>query len=218
MLTDDDYFYLRIGASDCALEYDDPSHHAYSTRGDVIALDDEGNEILAGKFHLYYLDVAAALNANVSVFDIFDCRTQTVDYFTAIFDPDTLDTSEKLLKLFKYPGGWGNVLILDRLEILPGFRGHNLGLVVMRRLIERFGAGAFLVAIKPFPLQHENKSEDDAEWRSTLQLAELDKDLRRATAKLRRHYAKLGFKALKGTPFMFLATDYPLPRPDTLKK
>jgi hypothetical protein len=55
----------------------------------------------------------------------------------------------------------------------------------MRRLIERFGAGAFIVAITPFPLQRDLSDQD--EWESSLQLADLDKDFRRSTAKLRRH-------------------------------
>lgn len=194
------------------LEYGDPSDYAYSTHRRIVALDEDLNRTLAGKFHLYYMDVCAALNAETSVFDIFDCRSETIDYFPAIFDYPSLEVSPKLIKLLD-SGGWGNVLILNRIELLPRFRHHNLGLVVMRRLIERFGAGAFVVAIKPFPLQMED-TDDDEEWRANLQLADLNKNERSSTAKLRRHYAQLGFKAMRGTPFMFRATDDPLPTPD----
>jgi hypothetical protein len=38
-----------------------------------------------------------------------------------------------------------------------------------------------------------------------MRLGDFDKDFRRAAPKLRRHYGKLGFKLMKGTPFMFLA-------------
>lgn len=150
--------------------------------------------------------------------DIFDCKSDTFDYYSAIFDIDTDGPSDELLRLFKDDVYFGNVLIIDRLEIRPEFRSHNIGLVVMRRLIERFGAGASIVAIKPFPLQRERFSDEANEWRRGLKLADLDKNLRRATAKLRRHYAKLGFKAMKNTPFMFRRTDDPLPSPKSLKK
>jgi hypothetical protein len=99
---------------------------------------------------------------------------------------------------------------------LPEFRGYNLGLAVMRRLIERFGAGAAVVAMKPFPLQGEYSRRDRDEWRQRMQLDDFDKDLRRATAKLRRHYAKLGFKFMKGTPFMFRDAQIALPAPPKL--
>lgn len=49
-----------------------------------------------------------------------------------------------------------------------------------------------------------------------MKYGELQKDLRRATAKLMRHYAKLGFKHMKGTPFMFRDAELPLPTPSEL--
>lgn len=215
MMIDDDFFCLEFSEGDCMLDDEDPSHYAYSTRGRIVSIDEDLNRTLAGKFDLYYMDVCAALNAKTSVFDIFDCREETLDYFQSIFDYPTLNVSPKLIKLLDC-GSWGNVLIINRLELLPRFRHHNLGLIVMRRLIERFGSGAFVVAIKPFPLQQELSDED--EWRSSLKLTNLDKDMRRSTAKLRRHYAQLGFKSMKGTPFMFLLTDDPLPSLKSLKK
>lgn len=217
MLIDDYYFHLRFDGGEVALEDDDPSHYAHSIRGTVIGLDRDDNETLAGKFLLYYLDICAAVNARASVFDMFDCRAATLDYYSAIFAGDSLAISERLDKLFNFESGWGNVLILERLEILPKFRGNKLGLLVMRRLIERFGSGAAYVAIKPFPLQDEyigSKEEDP--WRAELQLSNLDKNHRRATAKLHRYYRQLGFKAMKGTPFMFRMGDYALPSPDDL--
>lgn len=218
MLIDDDLFFLEINKSEASIEDNDPSHYLYVTTGNVMAQNDDQREILAGKFRLYYVDVCAALNAGASVFDVFDCESAIIDYFEPIFNYGTLDISEKLLKLFKYDSSWGNVLILDRLEILPPFRARNVGLIVMRRLIERFGAGAAVVAIKPFPLQCERVSKDSDEWRDSLRLADFDKDIRRSTAKLRRYYAKLGFKAMKGTPFMFRLADSPLPSPESLQK
>jgi hypothetical protein len=87
----------------------------------------------------------------------------------------------------------------------------------MRRLIERFGAGANVVAIRPFPLQHAHAREEKAEeWRQKMKFEHLDKNLRRATTKLRRYYAKLGFKFMKGTPFMFMDAQRPLPAPSKL--
>jgi GNAT superfamily N-acetyltransferase len=219
MLIGDDFFFLELNGSECFLEDGDPSHYAYSIHGTIVAADEEDNKTLAGKFHVYYLDVLAAFNANASVFDIFDCRSDTLDYYGAIFEPGTLDASPKLTKLFgESRVGWGNVLIINRLEVLPQFRGHNLGLIVMRRLIERFSAGAFVVGIKPFPLQREAGSDEPDDWSARLDLGQLDKNLKRATSKLRSHYARLGFKLMKGTSFMFLTTEYDLPAASELLK
>jgi hypothetical protein len=218
MLIDDNFFCLKFNTDGTCLEASEPSDYLYETNGSVIALDEEQKENLAGKFRLYYIDVGAATNAGESVFDVFDSDAVTFDYFRAIFESDNLDISDKLSKLFNDDLTWGNVLILDRLELLPSFRNHNMGLLVMRRLIERFSAGSMVVAIKPFPLQFECADVEPNEWKDCLNLSDFTKDNRQATAKLRRHYAKLGFKAMKTTPFMFRASEYPLPLPNTLRK
>lgn len=216
MLFNDYYIVLEFDGGAADLEDEDPSHYVYVTRGTVAALDEQDEKIVAGRFQLTYIDVCAAMNAGASVFDIFDCKQETCDYFSAIFDIETCNPSSQLTRLFDDDVWPGNVLILDRLEILPEFRGHNLGLVVMRRLIERFGAGAGVVAIKPFPLQRELTQQDEDGWRQKMRLDDFERDMRRASARLRRHYAKLGFKFMKDTSFMFRNAQLPLPESSEL--
>lgn len=204
-------FFFDVDKSEEQLEDNDPNYYLYETTGTVFNLDDNLRRSVAGRFKLYYADICAAVNAEASVYDIFDSHSTTVDYFDAVFDPDTFGFSERLSKLFNGDDAFGNVLIIDRLEILPKYRSLNLGLVVMRRLIERFGAGAAVIAIKPFPLQCEAVGHQPDKWRDSLELSGFDRQRRTATAKLRRHYAKLGFKAMKGTPFMFRQTSHALP-------
>lgn len=226
MLIGTNYFSLRVNTSECMLDDEDPSFYAPSIKGLIVALgeDDEGegvdpdDGVIVGKFKAYYMDVGAAVNACASVYDMFDARSSTFDYYGAIFQDDrTLNFTDNLEKLFKHYAVWGNILILDRLEILPDFRGRNLGLIVLRRLIERFGAGTAYVAMKPFPLQCESRSRDQEPWDVEMQLTEFSKNTRGSTARLRRYYARLGFKAMKGTPFMFRMTGKPLPSPAELR-
>ncbi|UOD30106.1 hypothetical protein INH39_32990 [Massilia violaceinigra] len=216
MLIGPSYFFLEVDKSEEQLEDGDPTHYLYETTGSVFSLDNRDRRSTAGRFKLYYVDVGAAVNARASIYNIFDSHANTFDYFGAIFDPDTVGFSERLSKLFKDDEGWGNILIIDRLEILPKYRSLNLGLIVMRRLIERFGGGTAFVAIKPFPLQCEAVGRQPDKWRDKLKLSDFDRQSRSATAKLRRHYAKLGFKSMKGTPFMFRLTSYALPKPADL--
>lgn len=218
MLINDYYIVLRYGGGEAELEDNDPSHYMYITEGTVVGEDEADGTVEVGRFRLFYIDVCAAMNAGASVFDIFDCTQETCDYYAAIFDVGTLAPSPALRRLFKDEVWPGNTLILDRLEILPEFRGYNLGLAVIRRLIERFGAGAAVVAMKPFPLQHEYaRDEEEREWQLKMKFDHLDQDQQRATAKLRRHYAKLGFKLMKSTPFMFRDAQIALPAPHKLE-
>lgn len=205
MLINDHYFHLQLNQSDLSIDSGDPLDFVYSYSGTVIASTSSDEEIIAGKFRAYYIDIVSAINdGTVSVFDVFDSRSCTLDYYSVIYENESFDINEKLLKALDCDPFFGNVLIIDRLEILPAFRAHNLGLVTMRRLMQRFGAGASIAAIKPFPLQFEANKDIDDEWSQQLKLPAFDKNNRSATARLKKYYRKLGFVPLPSTPFMFL--------------
>lgn len=218
MLIGDYFMVLEIDKSEEAVVSDELSDYVYEITGRVLGLDDRPCRQLVGKFRAFYFDVQAGINAYESVFELFDDRSETYDYYEAIFGrhADSDGYSEKLCQLLSIEPYWANVLVLDRLEILPKFRAHNLGLIVMRRLIERFGAGTEIVAIKPFPLQSEDVNA--SAWRRRLRLSEFEPNHQKAVTKLRRHYRMLGFKHMRGTPFMFRLTNTPLPSVDDLGK
>lgn len=216
MLIGPHYFVLEIEKSEELLEEDDPEFYLYETSGAVLDMHENGRRPTAGRFTVYYVDVCAALNAGADVYDVFDVHATTLDFFDVIFNPATLQLQNRLVDLFDGEEVWGNVLIIDRLEILPRYRGMNLGLVVMRRLIERFGAGCAIVAIKPFPLQFESVGDGIDSWREKLKLSKLNADSESATLRLCHHYEELGFRALHGTPFMFRLSSAPLPLPADL--
>jgi hypothetical protein len=212
------YVCLELDKDSIPVQYLEPSHYIYETTGRIVSIGDSLRTTLLGKFRIYYVDICAALNDEISVFDVFDTYSETIDYHDAIFEDDSLLFREELLTALKDDAGWGNLLILDRIEILPRFRNKKIGLLVMCALMRRFSAGAALVGIKPFPLQFESVSTNDSvsKWRDKLQLSSMGKQMRSATAKLCRYYRKLGFVPLKGTPFMFRSAEVPLPTVDQL--
>ena len=85
----------------------------------------------------------------------FLIRTHTCEYAEAILDSNEAPFSARLQKLLGDEIWNFNLLILDRVEILPKYRGGGVGLLVLTTVIERFGAGAGVVGMKPFPLQLE---------------------------------------------------------------
>ena len=194
---------------------DDPGDYIYPICGRIAKMDEDDNYILAGKFRLYYVDIASAINTGyIDVFDIFDAHSEsTSDYYDSLFDPDTTGFSENLQQLFNYEIFEQSVMIIDRLELLPGYRGKNLGLTIMRRLIQRFSPGAGVVAIKPFPLQFEQSipAEDKSGWHAEMQLSSFRETEQDSIRKLQNHYGKLGFVEMKSTPHMILSTARRLP-------
>jgi GNAT superfamily N-acetyltransferase len=214
--SDCDHVILRWEGATTSIDQLEPDEFAYETIGDVVSfdvVDGDEVEVLLGRFRLYYLDFDAALNAGVSAFDVIDSYSATADYYVAFFDDDASGFNERLLTLLNDDVLESNVLVIDRLELLPQYRGKRLGLRAMSALIRRFGAGAGVVAIKPFPLQFEAKTSvgEDSAWRAQLQLEKLSRSEKKSINALRRHYAQLGFAALRGTPFMFRSATTPLP-------
>lgn len=192
---------------------EEPTDYIYETSGDLVDIGDGDESEIAGKFRLYYIDVDRACSDGMSAFDVFDGYQTTMDYYSAIFSVRSEDYSRRLTRLLgDFPLG-RNVLILDRLELLPKYRGQGLGLSVLRAMVQRFGHGAKIVAMKPFPLQLECRSSgsEQSAWRQQLDLSSFSPDERTATRKLLRYYARLGFMKLQGTPFMFRLAEQPLP-------
>ena len=136
------FLVFHIESNKFPLVADDPGDYIYPICGRIAKIDDDDN-IMVGKFRLYYVDIDSAIDTGyIDVFDIFDAHSDsTVDYYDSLFDPDTMGFRENLQQLFNHEIFEQSVLIIDRLELLPGYRGKNLGLIIMRRLIQRFSAG-----------------------------------------------------------------------------
>jgi GNAT superfamily N-acetyltransferase len=209
------FLVFHVESSQFLLLADDPGDYTYTIDGRIAEMDDDEDNILVGKFRLYYVDIASALNTGYTdLFDIFDAHSDsTAEYYDSLFDPETADFSDNLRQLLRDEIFGLSLLIIDRLELLPGYRGQNLGLIIMRRLIERFSAGAGVVAIKPFPLQFEQSipAEDERGWHAEMQLSSFGETERISIRKLQNHYSKLGFVEMKGTPHMILSTARRLP-------
>lgn len=142
--------------------YDDYERYLAVYEGDLfVFLDDEqesdDREHPAGHVRLFVLNADAAEHEDENLFDVLDVREETAAYIPLLGD-DAGNFSRAVCKILGEEMVFcRNILILDRLEILPRFRGQQLGLRYVRAAISRFGIGCRLAAIKPFPLQFEGK-------------------------------------------------------------
>lgn len=134
---------------------------------------------------------------------MLDAYSHTHEYHEDLFGANCPGFSDGVEELLEFKIDGINLLILDRLELLPKYRGNLLGLKVMSHMITRFSPGAGVVAIKPFPLQME-KSENET-WRSKLKLDDFPKEEASSKRALSRYYEKLGFLRLPNSPFMVLS-------------
>ncbi len=194
---------VQIHFSSSTSTGDEIEDYATSIEGTISCYEETSDEdTLVGKVRLFYLDMGAILETNIGLFDLFDIRGETEPFYSALIDHDTKEFKSDLEEILGEYIIDLNLLIIDRLEILPEFRGNNIGLECLRRCLQQYARGCGVVALKCFPLQFEGAELDDPAWRRKMQLGKLSKDHKRSLAKLKKYYASLGFKVLPGTDIM----------------
>jgi hypothetical protein len=192
--------------------YDDYERYLAVYEGDLfVFLDDEqeshDREHPAGQVRLFVLNADAAEHEDENLCDVLDVREETAAYIPLLGN-DAGNFSRAVCKILGEEMVFcRNILILDRLEILPRFRGQQLGLRYVRAAISRFGIGCRLATIKPFPLQFEGKMGTVGGSETVEPSKSMVADFNAATKKLKKYYAHEGFVSLKNSDLMVLDLD-----------
>jgi hypothetical protein len=192
--------------------YDDYERYLAVYEGDLFVFlvgeqEKDDREHPAGQARLFVLNADAAEHDDESLFDVLDQREETAAYIPLLGD-DAGNFSRAVCKILAEEMVFcRNMLILDRLEILPRFRGQQLGLKYVRTAISRFGIGCRLAAIKPFPLQFEGKIGSIRGSEYVEPSKSMLADFNAATKKLKKYYAHEGFVSLKNSDLMVLDLD-----------
>jgi hypothetical protein len=207
--------YLRLQINGEAIDFDDcdPDCFLHKWSGSVVLHPQDGDNVKIGDFEVMYVDAAGAYIQGVRVDDVFDSDYSVNQYCSALYDRQ-FDFRKSVLRAVSSDGPLENpnLLVLDRLVIYPEYRGHDLGLTVLRGLIHRFRLGAGLIAMRPFPLQGTAHflNRANAKERTRLGLDKFPADQKVATNNLRCHYEKLGFRRVAKTEYMVLDASLPI--------
>jgi hypothetical protein len=197
------------------LDLEDPSDYVNILDGLIYCSpeDNEANEReeIIGAFRMVYIDANSATESGTSLFDVYDCDAETLEFFESFVNLDdeefTKELTDFLESEFVFSGN--NVLIIDRIGIRPEYRGNNLGLIVLRNLIQRFSKGVSVVAIKPAPFEFTTThiKRNYIDWQCT----EIKKDSIEAV-KLGKYYQKLGFTKINNSAYLVLGTAKKIPK------
>lgn len=159
----------------------------------------------AGRMEFNIIDVQTAQEQGWELFDLFDETDAAHECYSLLYDPGTDELREPFLDRYG-EAAFLNLLLFERLEILPAFRGAQLGLLAMERAMQLFGQGCGYALLKAMPLQFESHDTPDRRaWFTDMGLHALSNDESLARSKLQAYYARLGFRALAaGSPWMAL--------------
>lgn len=208
--------YLSLEYSDATLVDDnEPSRCIKLIDGKVVASvgDDDDTED-AGSFSVIVVDAERAVSEREDTFDVMDSYSRTMPYYD-LWDDSLSFTPEVIRAMGGNPLWRPNILILDRLELLPKYRGKKNGLRVIRWMCQHFGTGCGVIAMKPFPLQFENGHPSEKvgdEKFERLGFGALPHNFRDSLRRLKAHYRTLGFRSVAKTPFMVRDPERPFPK------
>jgi len=159
---------------------------------------DTEENLLIGKVVFKIIYVENAINTRYNLFDIFDSYEYTFRHGNSIFDFEIQEINNDIQEHYNYEIFGNNICILERIEILPRFRGHNLTAKATKDIIFHFGAGCALFVIQPYPLQFEVQSNKPDNWQEQLELKQFTTDEKNALKKLVNYYKSFGFERIKG--------------------
>lgn len=184
----------------CLLE-DEPAQFVTEIDGDAILLNEYDEDIIVGKVKYFFIDTMAS---DFGPDYLLDLVSNTAPFIGEIYRHNSFEFKKKIENLFEFGIYNSNLLILDRLEVLPEFRGNDYARRIIDDGIKTFGSNAGLMALKAFPLQleyhDENKLQD--EWDKNMNMGTFETDEKKAFKKLISFYNQLGFRKISSENIM----------------
>jgi hypothetical protein len=191
---------------------DTPEDYSQEIGGRIFVLgpgdDKEDERVEIGHLRATLIQLERAMQDGIELWDILDAPSEETAECLQLFDNvddvklrvDDEEFSRRVRNLFDADVWFGDILLVEKIEIKPEYRGYGVGLVAMRGLIEAFGRSCSLVVCKPLPLQYSGNVNEENRF-----------DFKAAQEKLRKYWAKAGFKRVPKTDLYALTPLHKLP-------
>ena len=180
---------------------------------------------VAGRFDASYIDVDQSLVDGVKLYGMVDTLTdETAEIYEALFDRHTNELRKDVKELLG-DVSFRNILVINRVEVLPVYRGMGIGLATIWNLIRRDSAGCGIVALKAFPFQFKEGGRsgylsdlEESDWNNKMEYDPYSYTMEFAHEKLIFHLMKLGFKRIGDTGVVALSTSKRNPFPQEIRR
>ena len=158
----------------------------------MFSLFESNKESVIGKVRFVLVNMERMMSdeLNASIDDVLFAGSSRNDYVTnlyqTLFEYETFDFKDEIEKQMGDLMGF-NFVIISNLEILPEFRGFELGKEIIKHGYQFFTGKAQLLILKSFPKQLE-PIENDELWRAKMDYANMKKE--NAQKSLDKFYGK----------------------------
>ena len=131
--------------------------------------DEQGNDLEAiGRLYIDRLLFGTGMSGGWDHFSIFDTGQHLMDLGSVIWDFEAVDFVKPLRKFFEYDMVEPDLLYLHTIEILPEYRGMQIGEHAMKDVANNFEQGCGLIVTDCLSLQHTTWLSTDPEWRKKM--------------------------------------------------
>jgi ribosomal protein S18 acetylase RimI-like enzyme len=180
-----------------------------STLGRIMLQDEQGNDLEEiGRLYIDKLLFGEGSNNDWGMFEIFDTEQYLMDLGCLIWDLEVNDYVEPLNKFFEYDIHQIDMLYVHTFEVLPAYRGMQIGEHALKDAYNNLSQGCGLMVVDCVPIQHTTWGAKDEEWHKKMRYELFEPDKEKAKDRLVQYLKRTGFYYLPevSKDHMFLST------------
>ena len=212
-------YQLVYRSRDSIVEWEDIGHFSLKVEWEVsFTPSGQGREDVVGYGVAHCFPIGDALASGIDPFELMksisaDCQ----EVCEALFERQTHGLKESIRRQFGYAAANLDVMVINAIVIAPSHRGNGLGLAVLKRVIQRFGPQAGMVAMAPtfWMPGFWIDAATDMKWLHERDRGRVLGD-QKQTDRLCDYLAELGFRRATDSGVLVLDTQAQLPPTEQL--
>lgn len=180
-----------------SLETMDENRYSQKIIGNIVHVDADGNEMeVIGQIAARKLLLAEARKVEWQGGSIFWADDASGEIGSWIFDVEQEIWTSPLTDYYSHNLSGDAVLILSHIEIIPAYRGKEIGKLVIKDLYNNFIQGAALFVLKCAPVENENTARTASKPPTLMKYHGREQGYSKAFIKLHAYFKSIGFETI----------------------
>ncbi len=199
------------------LDDENPDRYVNNYDAEILVYKPSGELIKVGRLKFSIILINQIIDHNYDLFHVFDASDSILEFGMEFIDFENSEFNEHFMKHADEDMYLENLCLITEYELLPSFRGRNLGSKMLKDLYTRFGNGVGSIIINSTPFQQTvmNKIDedqyDDDEFLKALTFEDAEFDEETAQLKINAFFQRSGFKYLTNNYF-YINTHFHQPK------